>query len=488
MFQAFIVDDDKFAVEATCKMFPWQELNVTQIEKIYSPNGLAERILTEKPQIVFIDIEMGDVSGLDIMRRCKADNSDALFVIISGHDNFDYAHTAVNLGAIYYLLKPIDFADVENVTAKLKQALVSQTQREIADYLLTKDSFEAFFAKQLSGITSHFIVSVAPKDQMSEICKNLGDALIDSYKIGRKKYLFLIKAEAFTAGRQTALAQYAAASQLVLGVSLPFEKTEQLYDSFCQANLLSYHLFIHSAGALLFWRTDIDTGLLTQLLDETFSAIDTKNLPWLEDMLKHLPDIFIQNRYTMHHVVWFYNTLIGRINMSLNREATFSQMDEEDLQMYFQNLTELCASLLSYIRESIASQNTGHENAHDMWSDILKYIEQNYTQKIRAQDICSTLFISPTTLYNAFKANTQQTFVEYLTCFRLEKAKQLLRLSPKTIPQIAEAVGIKDHYYFNKVFKKYTGLSVINWQKENCERRGALNEAQNEGQNVPSEN
>ena len=112
MFRAFIADDDTFAVEATYKMFPWEELNVTAVEKIYSPIGLAEKIMTEKPEIVFIDIEMGSVSGLDVMRRCKEEKSDAVFVIISGHDNFDYAHTAMNLGAIYYLLKPIDFADV----------------------------------------------------------------------------------------------------------------------------------------------------------------------------------------------------------------------------------------------------------------------------------------------------------------------------------------------------------------------------------------
>ena len=140
MFRAFIADDDEFAVEATYQMFPWKELNVTKIEKIYSPCGLADKILTEKPQIVFIDIEMGDVSGLDIIRQCKEEDSDTIFVIISGHDNFHYAHTAVNLGAIYYLLKPIDFSDVKNVTEKLTRALEKNMRNDISDHLLTKDS------------------------------------------------------------------------------------------------------------------------------------------------------------------------------------------------------------------------------------------------------------------------------------------------------------------------------------------------------------
>lgn len=485
MFRAFIIDDDRFAVEATCKMFPWQELNVTQIEKIYSPIGLTERILAEQPQLVFIDIEMGSISGLDIMRRCKEEGSEALFIIISGHDNFDYAHTAVNLGAVYYLLKPIDFADVQKVTVKLKHFLAQQTPKnEISDRLLTKDSLETFLAGQPADGDYRFMVCVASAAVAEQLTTLLLGALADTYKIGEKKYLFLLKADNLTEGMQAALRQYAVSQKLVLGVSSRFDKSNRMYDYFSQANLLSYQLFIEPSGDLLFWNSDADTGLLAQLSDEIFGAIDAKNPAWIDDILKRLPVIFVQHRYTMHHVVWFYNTLIGRIHLTLNREFPFSQMDEEDLQMYFQNLRELCSSLQTYIHEAIEPQKNNREETNGLWNDILAYIELNYAKKIRAQDICSELFISSTTLYNAFKINTNGTFIEYLTCFRLEKAKQLLQLSPKAIPQIAEAVGIKDHYYFNKIFKKYTGLSPSSWRELN--REG--NEKRNESQITASEN
>lgn len=466
MFRAFIADDDEFAVEATYQMFPWKELNVTKIEKIYSPCGLADKILTEKPQIVFIDIEMGDVSGLDIIRQCKEEDSDTIFVIISGHDNFHYAHTAVNLGAIYYLLKPIDFSDVKNVTEKLTRALEKNMRNDISDHLLTKDSLEQFLSAQLSDCDYRFLVGIMTHAERYHVQSLLQNTVASVYKIGEKKYLFLIKEEPFTAEIQAALMQYAKARQFVLGVSSAFHKSGRIYDSFCQANFLSYNLFIHPSGALFYWPTDIDTNFLAQLLDEVFGAVDAKNISWIDDILKRLPGLFVENRYTMHHVVWFYNALIGRINIALNREFPFPQMDEEDLQMYFQNLTELCASLRAYIKETVKPQMDSKENSRDLWTGILSYIEQNYMKKIRAQDICSDLFISSTTLYNAFKINTHGTFVEYLTCFRLEKAKQLLLVSPKTIPEIAEAVGIKDHYYFNKVFKKYTGLPAVQYRNQ----------------------
>lgn len=139
MLKAFIIDDNRYAVEATYHAFCWEELGVSHIEKIYTPKGLAQRILEEKPHIVFIDIEMHDVSGLDVISQCKAAGSAALFIIITGHDNFKYAHAAVNLGIIYYLLKPIDADDVARLTKKLKKAVADFNGNDISAHLSTKE-------------------------------------------------------------------------------------------------------------------------------------------------------------------------------------------------------------------------------------------------------------------------------------------------------------------------------------------------------------
>ena len=242
MYRAFIIDDDKLAAEVTYMMFPWDELNVSKIDKIYTTTGLVDKILTEQPHVVFIDIEMGDISGLDIIKECKEKDCDSLFVIVSGHDNFKYAHTAVNLGAIHYLLKPIDDSDVEVLTEKLKKIL-----------------------------------------------------------------------------------------------------------------------------------------------------------------LKH-------DRY------------------------------------------------------DVTEENP--ENANELWKKILDYIEKNYTKKIQAQDVCSELYISIRTLYNISVANSNKSFSEYLTHFRIAKAKQLLLNTSIPIPEIADKIGIKDHYYFIKVFKKHTGITPVKFRSE----------------------
>ncbi len=123
MLHAFIIDDDRYAIEAVYSMIPWQQLNTDKITKISSSTGLVERILEEKPDLVFIDIELYKVSGISIIRECHEKNFKPLFVIVSGHDDFEYAKAAVSLGVAYYLLKPLDPADISLMVNKLNTML-----------------------------------------------------------------------------------------------------------------------------------------------------------------------------------------------------------------------------------------------------------------------------------------------------------------------------------------------------------------------------
>ena len=467
MFRAFIIDDNKYAVEATYHAFCWEDLGINHIEKIYSTNGLTEKILREKPDIVFIDIEMHDVSGLDIIEECKNNGSNSLFVIITGHDNFGYAHAAVNLGVIYYLLKPIVPEDVTNLTQKLKKSLIVSESNDISAHLSTKDSLNSYLSARLNNGCYRFLISNLTNEQKSELETILQGYVFDTYKIGKNKYLFIILNDCISEQMENVLSSFAKKHQIILSMSDSFDKTCSMYSLFSSTNLLSYHHFLQQTGSLLIEPLiSSDTSVLKDVLDGLFSAIDTKYLQGIENVLTSLPQLFTKQNYTMTHVVWFYNALIGRINIAYNNNQPFPQMDEEELQTNFQNLANLCTNLLTGIKEMIVPDIKSSENISELWEKILDYIEKNYTKKIQAKDICSNLYISQRTLYNVSKANTGETFFEYLTRFRIEKAKHLLLTTPLSIPEIADNIGLKDHYYFNKVFKKHTGVTPYKYKSE----------------------
>lgn len=58
-------------------------------------------------------------------------------------------------------------------------------------------------------------------------------------------------------------------------------------------------------------------------------------------------------------------------------------------------------------------------------------------------------------------------FIDYLTNYRMEKAKQLLISADSLIYEISEAVGYSNSNYFSKLFKKYTGVSPEEYKKGN---------------------
>jgi two-component system response regulator YesN len=74
-------------------------------------------------------------------------------------------------------------------------------------------------------------------------------------------------------------------------------------------------------------------------------------------------------------------------------------------------------------------------------------------------DITSTINLSPSHFSMIFSKETDQTFKDYLTTTRIQKAKELLRTTGLRSSDISYQVGYNDPHYFSFVFKKNTGFS-----------------------------
>lgn len=95
------------------------------------------------------------------------------------------------------------------------------------------------------------------------------------------------------------------------------------------------------------------------------------------------------------------------------------------------------------------------------------YIEQHYAEAhLSLQEICSHVLMSTSSFSQAFKQYTELTFVEYLTRVRMDKAKELLRLTEYKFYQIAEKVGYTDPNYFSSSFKKHTGITPKQYREQ----------------------
>jgi two-component system response regulator YesN len=89
-----------------------------------------------------------------------------------------------------------------------------------------------------------------------------------------------------------------------------------------------------------------------------------------------------------------------------------------------------------------------------------KYIKANYSDdKLSLNMICSYLVMSVSYFSMIFKNITGETFIEYLTSVRMEKAIELLKTTDLKSYEVADKTGYADPHYFGIIFKKYTGMT-----------------------------
>ncbi len=96
---------------------------------------------------------------------------------------------------------------------------------------------------------------------------------------------------------------------------------------------------------------------------------------------------------------------------------------------------------------------------------IKEYIDIHFAEKISLDDLSEQFFLSKFHLSREFKRVYGTTVGNYVLGQRITYAKELLRFSDKSIEAIADACGIMDTSYFNKVFKKSEGISPSQYRR-----------------------
>lgn len=113
--------------------------------------------------------------------------------------------------------------------------------------------------------------------------------------------------------------------------------------------------------------------------------------------------------------------------------------------------------------ELASSQKTkkkkDHENCFLAQKQILDFVNQNYESKINIEQLAESFGISSRSIRKYFEDVLGMTCTEYITMLRMEKSKELLWYTKKSITDIAIALGYSSSQYFSKVFHEYAGMS-----------------------------
>lgn len=116
-------------------------------------------------------------------------------------------------------------------------------------------------------------------------------------------------------------------------------------------------------------------------------------------------------------------------------------------------------------RETLSPTTGTHKKASPVTLKIIDYISNNFSEKITLDDLSERFYLSKVSICSAFKRAMNCTVGEYLIRIRLNKAKQLLSFTKKSVEEIASLCGFSSGAYMGLIFKEKIGLSPLEYRK-----------------------
>ena len=192
MYKVVLVDDEIWSLEGLEASFEWEINGFQVVGKFTDSLKAAARIMEIKPDVVFTDIRMPDMTGLELMERVRSQNRDVEFVMVSGYAEFDYARQAVRQGACDYLLKPVDLEETDAILERLHQML--KYRKEAADEILIQrilyEGQEEEKLLPIAGCRKVQAAVILGDEMKASVCRQIQKYLQEE----NRKYVLLIPA------------------------------------------------------------------------------------------------------------------------------------------------------------------------------------------------------------------------------------------------------------------------------------------------------
>jgi two-component system response regulator YesN len=199
---------------------------------------------------------------------------------------------------------------------------------------------------------------------------------------------------------------------------------------------------------------------------ETLDFYNLSNLlKTIQETLKHTSPI--DGKYVLdiyHEIVslFLFSVKSNSINLDL-------KTIEEDFNENFNRFTSI-DECFQYLNDRLINYLSEWQNekalAHSKpIRQAKQYINEHYKEPLTLEIIGSFIGLNPTYFSSVFKKETGASFIDYLTEVRVQNSKNLLVNTSISVYDVAEQCGFNDMKYFNKKFKKYTGLSPSEYRK-----------------------
>lgn len=223
---------------------------------------------------------------------------------------------------------------------------------------------------------------------------------------------------------------------------LYFINSESLHQFSSADKNTCYYAYVFPLESLQFALSDYSQTLVEPLLSHTKlfpNFVPTDSIVY-ENILKEVQELIHVNE-----------------NKTLGYELTTKAC-------IFKIIGYLIQSKLLYTPTLLIHSSTAKKS--DIKKQILSYIQENYAKSISLEDLAELSHMSPKYFCHYFKQNFSMTFLEYVTRYRIEKARILLKNTGLSVMEIGFSVGYENFSYFIRTFKRIVGITPAKYRTE----------------------
>jgi Response regulator containing CheY-like receiver domain and AraC-type DNA-binding domain len=515
MYRVMIVEDEFIVRYGIRSMIDWEKVGLEVTGEAANGKEALELIRQAPPDILITDIKMPVMDGIQLIEEVRNNGYSVKVIILSNLEEFQYAQKAIRYGVSEYMIKsdmmPRDFERVlRNVKASLdsvgedsgihaKAAIIDPARKEkLLLGLIEGGGCEEGEAgavvgeAELAGLHMpayllHILIHstdlglLEKQHVIHEAMEHIGSDRIFAVfadKQGELNILLPIPLDK-AAGSDEKWAKQLAERILshlaevyglvcTIGISGRACQWTELSKAYSQASEAAKQRMFAGIGKAITYtelagareedgapikvsQAYVHTllyGLQTKELNEyvggLFDQLERRQDPDLVqiisfELLMILTNIWPDVSNDQHHVLQLKKQYFDQ----LSRLETIEQSRDWFIRA-FSELQEHMIRIYNSDRNSIVKAT--------------QYIQQHYQQEISLQSISHFVHLSKNYFANLFKKEVGESFLEYVTRVRIEKAKVLLTGEMKTA-DVGQLVGIQDPKYFSKVFKKITGAT-----------------------------
>lgn len=516
MIRMLIVDDEHI-IRRGLMSIHWEDYDIEVVGVASSGESALELAKEVSPQILFTDIRMPGMDGLQLIKALKEQIPDIKAILLSGYQDFNYARTALCLGAVGYVLKPSDPEEIIeavisardavltelNERSSLKQAQKVKFLRELLYGRVTDPDFIIKKCKEYNCILDNYSIMLLEYDISKSSSNN--DTLNIEEEINRaimglgidynllqadfKTLCIIVEFPDKTCDYKERMLSLAIQlrdeifahlkSYVSIGISQTSHQAVNMNKLFNQAHNCLKLKFSLGKGAIIHiedLRESIDCKSQEKLigLDDILQSFKKGDYLETELMTREFLFCLAKEKKENEQVIKIicFNLLTSCARMA----------DEEIDDMALYDILANCADIVE-LEECVVSALLNYMEQHTsripatrniIIKEVLEYISQNYMNDISLISVAEHVHMNHIYISRLIKRETGNTFLDILTKKRLDKACELLENSEYKTYEVSRLIGIEDSGYFSQLFKKNIGVTPSEYREKIYPKRAGI--------------